>query len=268
MYRHYAFMPAMMMALTGYALGQDTPAATKPAAAPEEAGAMQVTVVSVTGQVRKLVPGVEGQKDRWVPVKAGEKLGELTVIHTGFRSKAVLRFADRGEVTVHRGTKVGIAEFRKQGNMVKTRLGLKYGMMRAKVDSSRGPNDMQVRTAVATLSVRGTALVIGNSERGLGLRMQEGSGRAGAGNRTRNVVAGEFTDTQLTPPIVVAKQRFHTALGDFFGLSRTERRSLINNTPTLNPTTPTGGRPIDAVIAPTVPQASVRPPQDHITIGM
>jgi len=268
MHRHWAFVLVTVAALVGSAPARDRPAGSRPAAAPEEGRAMTATVLSVAGQVERLVPGGDGRKDKWVPVKVGEKLDELTVIHTGFRSKAVLRFADRGEVTINRGTKVGIGEFRKRGNMVRTRLGLKYGMMRAKVDSSRGPTDMQVRTAVATLSVRGTQGLIGSTERGLGLRSQEHQWRVASGNRTRNVVAGEFTDTRLTPPILFVQQRFNTPLGDFFGLSRTERRSLIHNPPTLNPSTPTGGRPIDALIGPTVPQESVRPPQDHITIGM
>ncbi|MCD4825333.1 MAG: FecR domain-containing protein, partial [Phycisphaerae bacterium] len=128
--------------------------------------AMKVTVVSVEGIAHRKC--VSDPKPKWQPVKAGETLDELTFIRTGLGSKVVLRFADRGEVTVKNGTKIGIAEFRKKGNLAKTRLGLKYGSIRAKVDSSKSPNDFRVATPVATLSVRGSDGHLGYGALGLG----------------------------------------------------------------------------------------------------
>ena len=125
----------------------------EPATAPAAPDAGKVTVVSVSGSAQKFV-AANGKK--WLPLKAGDALAELTLIRTGFGAKVVLRFADRSEVVVNNGTKMGIGEFRTKGEQTKTRLGLKYGTIRASVDTSKGPQDFQVRTPVATLSVRGT----------------------------------------------------------------------------------------------------------------
>ena len=245
------------------------PAVAQEAQAPPPGEAMQVTVVSVDGQVEKLVAGGPADRQQWEPVKAGDKLDERTVIRTGFRSKAVLRFDDRGEVVVNNATKMGIAEFRRQGNLTNARLGLKYGTMRASVDASRGPNDVRVSTPVATLSIRGTGGEIGHSaDRGLGLLGFEGVWRVASGDRTRDISPGEETDTLLTPPIDLAKFARENLLGDFFGLTPIERQNLIFNPPTLNPSTPTGGRPIDTVVGPLSPTDGISPPPDHVIIGL
>lgn len=129
-----------------------------PSTAPSDVG--KVTVVSVTGKAHKLVTG-NGRK--WEPLKAGEVLDELTVIRTGFRTTVILKFEDRSVVRVNNGTKMGIGEFRKKPDSTKIRLGLKYGTIRAAVDSSKGPHEFSVTTPVATLSVRGSLKEVGYS---------------------------------------------------------------------------------------------------------
>ncbi|MHC4295195.1 MAG: FecR domain-containing protein [Planctomycetota bacterium] len=181
----------------------------------ESGAAVKATVVSVTGKAQKLLAG---QDAKWVELKAGDQLDELTVIRTGLRTRVVLRFADRCEVEIARATKVGIAQARKQGELVKTHIGLKYGTMRARIDSSKGPNDAKVTTPVATLSVRGSGANIGfTGDRGLGLLAYSGTWRVGAGQRTRNVTAGQATNGQLIPPIDLKKQQQGSVMGDFFG---------------------------------------------------
>ncbi len=195
----------------------------------------QITVLSVEGRAQKLV--ASDGKNTWQPIKAGEKLSEQTVIRTGFRSSVVLRFADRGEVTVRNATKMGIGEFRKSGDSVRTRLGLKYGAVRASVDSSRGPNDWQVRTPVATLSVRGTSGDVAYSGDG-GARCKGSAGRWSmkTGSRSRIIRPTEMSSTLvsggggLTRSINIFKQARDMQMGDTFGgLSRPEKKTLVNH---------------------------------------
>ena len=218
---------------------------------------LSATVVSVTGVAEKFTAG------KWEPLKAKEKLDELAIIRTGLRSKVVLKFADRGQVTVNSGTKVGISQFRKEGDLVRAHLGLKYGTMRATVDATRGPNDVRISTPVSTLSVRGSDAQIGfSSDGGLGLQAQSGQWQVAAGQRTRNIVAGQTTNSNLTPPITLAQQQRDPRMGDTFGgLTPQERQRLImgDNTPLAFPGQATGG-------VPTVP--SPEPPPNHIILGM
>ncbi len=205
---------------------KDAPASQE--ASPE----VKAEVVSVAGRAQKLVPGDEG---KWVALKVGEELDELTVIRTGLRSKVVLRFSDRTEVQINRATKIGIAESRRRGALVTTHLGLKYGTLRASVDSSKGPNDARVSTPVATLSVRGSGADIGfTGDRGLGLRGRSGVWRVAVGPRTRNITAGESTNSQLDAPVDLMQWQHNVQLGDAFGgLTDAEKDRLgnYNNTP-------------------------------------
>ena len=141
------------------------PEAAKPApiskvAAPAlaQGDALKTTVVSVTGSAQKL--SVNGA-NKWEELKAGDVLDEKTLVRTGFNSKVVLQLADRGEFTLDGAAKVGISELRKQGDLVKGAVGIKYGNMHASIDSSKGGNEFQVSTPVATLTVRGSSGNIG-----------------------------------------------------------------------------------------------------------
>ena len=129
---------------------------TEPKAAAKTAPAKNdaIVVTAVTGLAQRRV--VSDAKAKWEKVKVGDVLNNLTVIRTGLGSKVVIRMGDRSEVTIKSATKVGITEFSRTDKVVKMRLGMKYGSMRASVDASRGANDFRVATPVATLSVRGS----------------------------------------------------------------------------------------------------------------
>jgi hypothetical protein len=146
---------AMLLPVSAAVAAEDD--APKPAEAAEVAR-LKVTVESVTGKAQRRNPAEDG---KWTALKAGDALDELTVIRTGFGSKVVLVFADRGRVTVDSVTKIGISEFRKKEKKVNTRLGLKYGTLRAKVNSKVGPVDFRVQSPTATLSVRGSEKIVG-----------------------------------------------------------------------------------------------------------
>lgn len=202
------------------------PAAKDPA---PKAAVLSAKVVSVSGNVQKMIaakpPG------QWAPVRAGDDLPEKTIIRTGLRSKVVLKFADRSEVTIGRAGKMGISEFRKTGDLVKTQLGLKYGTLRTSVEIAAGPNDFRVATPVALLSVRGTKNHIGYaSDSGLAVKGLTGVMNVRSDGRARGVSAGETTTGDLTPPIELAQQGLDPVMGDALGgLTDSERRNLRLN---------------------------------------
>ncbi len=241
------------------------PATAAPAKVATAASGAKVTVVSVSGVAEKIVAGKKS------PLKAGDQLDELTVIRTGLRTKVVLKLGDRGEIIINRATKMGIAEFRKQNKLTRTRLGLKYGSMRATIDSSKGPNDAQIATPVATLSVRGSEADIGyTGDRGLGLRGRSGQWRVAAGNRTRTIAAGEQTDSQLSLSILMIVQQQTTYLGDTTGgLTSNEINALTQNRPSRSAFNAGGSTSTQSDVGPTFEQ---KPPDDspngHIIVGI
>ena len=121
-------------------------------------------------------------------------------------------------MVVDRATKAGISEFRRKAGVARTSLGLKYGSMSVHVEKARGPQDFEVSTPVATMSVRGTD---GNirfaGDLGLLLDGQSGTWQVIAGPRRRQVGAGDSTDSKLTKSGDVKQRRRYTPLGDTSG---------------------------------------------------
>ena len=194
------------------AVAKATPA--KPPAKPAEK--LTVTVVSVSGLAEQR--SAADPKSEWTALKAGDTLTEMTLIRTGLASKVVLKFADRGLVTVKSGTKIGIAAFRKTGGLVTTRLGLQFGAMRVKVDSSKGKNDLRVRTAVGTLAATGTGGDIAFSG---GFLLQakgiEGAWRVVVDDIVRTLLAGEWANKNLNLPVDTLLQKYGIQIGDIYG---------------------------------------------------
>ena len=114
---------------------------------------LDAIVASVTGHAQKLAPG-EGQK--WEAIAKGDVLATGMIVRTGLGARVVLKLPRHGEVTIHSATKIGIRQLGQFGEAVRLRMGLKYGTMRARVESSRGKHQFRVATPVATLSVRGS----------------------------------------------------------------------------------------------------------------
>jgi len=223
-----AIRTAVQLAVQAQSALKAAPApADKPAAGDRtEPAALTVTVESVSGIAEKRSAAAEGGK--WESLRAGDVLGELSLIRTGLGARVVLKFADRGDVTVKSGTKIGIASFRKTGKLVKTRLGLKYGAIRARVDSTRGANDFRIRTAVGTLAATGTS---GNLAQWGDFSVQfkgtTGSWRANIADKITSVAAGEWTDRKASPSISIVLDRLDTKIGDLHGgLTKAEVRNL------------------------------------------
>jgi hypothetical protein len=202
------------------------PSDTQTAARPNQQ-ADKVTVLSVAGPAERLV--VEGDQQKWTALKEGEELDEMTVIRTGLRAKVVLRFADRGEVTVNNASKMGISEFRKEGEQVTSRLGLKYGTIRASIEKGRGPNDFRVSTPVATLSIQGSgADVVALVDSPMIIKSFSGAWKTVTSSGSRTVHAGEATNQTLSQWADIAKQQREARMAAV-GETPIEQDSLTDN---------------------------------------
>ncbi|KPK79683.1 MAG: hypothetical protein AMJ81_12945 [Phycisphaerae bacterium SM23_33] len=216
--------PLVILVATGAVWAADQPPA-QPQQSKAQPQPLKVTVREVTGVAQRLVAG---EKPTWVALKAGDQLDETAVIRTGFGTRVVLAFADNSEVVVDRATKMGIAEFRKEGPVTKTRLGLKYGSLRASVEKARGPNDFRVATAAAVLAVTGTSGQVGfTGDFGFGLTGRTGTWAAQAGARQRRVSGTETVDSTLQRHVETLKRNLTPRLGDVYGgLTESEESSL------------------------------------------
>lgn len=220
----------------------DAPAkqTTAPAEAAEEAKtssedsadqtqAGKVTVVSVTGLAQKC--DTTKKPVKWETVAAGDVLTELTIIRTGLNSSVMLSFADRNDVRIGSATKVGISEFSKDGPKVTTRLGLKYGTIRAHVHSERGPADFRVTTPTATLSVRGSKPWISfTADQGARGHSFQGKLLLVSAMGQQIVNKGEGISDKHNLPVLGLLAGFRTQLGDKFGgLSMGEVKNQMTN---------------------------------------
>ncbi len=241
---------AIVILVAWAAASADSPGANAPTTAPAgQAKAektapaeneLRVTVVSVHGSAQKF-DGTD-PKAAWEKIQVGDVLGEGAIVRTGLGSKLVLKFADRGNVRVKSGTKMGIREFRKDGDLARTQLGLKYGSMRAKVDRSTGPNDFRIHTPVATLSVRGSQGHVSHST-GFGTTFH--SRQSTWGFRTsrgkKSVPQGGSTDSNLTPTNEITARALDTKNGDPYGLGGGEAKNVRDNANPSDPFNPVGG---------------------------
>ncbi|MBN1553979.1 MAG: FecR domain-containing protein [Phycisphaerae bacterium] len=216
-------------------------ATTRPAqaAAPAD-GALRATVVSVKGTAQKRLAGDD--QAPWKPIRVGEVLTERTLVRTGLGAKLVLRFSDRGEVTVKSAAKIGIRDCRKEGDVARMGVGLKYGTVKAKVNRAAGPNDFRIHTPVATLSVRGSA---GTTSYSAGFGMQFHSQQSTWNVQTslgaNGVPQGASTDGNLTPTQELAARKHDSKLSDPFGVGGNEAKNVRDNGNPVDPFNPIGG---------------------------
>ena len=208
------------------------PEGDEAAAADEaEAGgeAMQAEVVSVEGIAEHLPAGREDAE--WRTMAVGDKLGGLTVVRTGLGSSAVLKIADRGEVTVESGSQVGIRDLAMSAGVLEAHLGLKYGEMDVRLPHAAGESDMTVDTPVATASVRGCGGRFGYSG-DMGFRFAASESEWGVGTNfgQTKVGPGEKTNDTLAPSVLLTEAGRDPKMGALFGgLGKGEQLNLLRH---------------------------------------
>ncbi len=221
----------VLIALVIFALVPDSFVSTSQAQ-PSKVGAAigKVTVVKVSGPAQKM--NVADPKRKWEVLREGDELSEMTLIRTGLRAELVLRFEDRGQIAIKGPAKLGISEFRKGKKGTWTRLGLKYGTVRASVDRTRGPHDFKVVTPVATLSVRGsrcTFSCLPDNNQGLKLGVDNGNWNTSSGSGDQNSGPGESGDNQGTHNDQINQNQGDTEQGDGFGENGDEKDNRNKN---------------------------------------
>jgi hypothetical protein len=168
------------------------------------AGVLEVKIDSVEGEVEVL----RAKETSWMKAEKGMLLQEGSKISTGFKSKAILLFADNSTVLVKSLTQMNISRFAQKDNEVETKLKVRIGTVRVQVNDKKNiKTDLQVSTPNATASVKGTKIkelettpLFGDTylvETGH-VNVQDETGRA------RSLKAGESTDNKLTHPIEYA----------------------------------------------------------------
>ncbi len=188
--------------------------------------------------IRAIVRSVKGicekrsaaEKDaKWTAIKKNDTLGAMTLVRTGLGAELELAFSDRVRMTVRQATKIGIREFYMRRQKASGQLGVKYGSVRAKVNSAAGENDVRVSTPVATLSVRGsggTLAMWGD----LGLYFRGQSGRwelTNPAGQKQGVTKGEWTDGDGSRSGELLAMFRHVPFGDpLGGLTPRELRYL------------------------------------------
>ncbi len=198
---------------------------TQPAATRPVTKVLTATVKEMSGTAQRLTPVRPPAKPKWVPLKTGDRLGASSFIRTGFRTRVVLAFADNSVVVIRGATKLGIGQFRKVGRVTKTRVGIKYGSIRAQIHKAKGPNDFRVSSPVAVFAVIGSEAKIGyTGDLGLGLANVGGTWNTRSGARHRNTAGQERVNQTFVRNIYLVKATHQTYLGPQ-GLSRNERGS-------------------------------------------
>ncbi len=208
------------------AWGEDQPAedADQPQPAENRDGADHVTVVSVTGSA-EYAEIQEGQDLDWKRIQADASLPIHSIIRTGFRTKVELKFPDGSTVTVDRVTKIGIAKLRDRQGAGKTRIGLKYGTIRADVQKGQAAGDVEVVTPVATLSVAGSKAEIGYSvDNCLGVKVQQGDWKIQRYCSARVVSDSEWGDCYLTNYLDLLAYHRDSYMADGLGLTDEDKK--------------------------------------------
>jgi hypothetical protein len=217
------FITAIIAAglLTGTALAQQEDSE------PQADRGGQATVVSTKGPAEYAV--VNGQDEpEWKKLQADLALPTGSVIRTGFRAHVVLKLPDGTTVEIRRATKIGISQLGRDEaqDEGKTRIGLKYGTIRAKVEKQQAAGDVEVATPVATLSVAGSEAEIGYAvDTCLGVQTREGIWNVARSSCRRALLtAGDETDCALLPGITLKMYRRDSYMAGPLGLTAVDKR--------------------------------------------
>ena len=115
------------------------------------AQSMKATVVSVTGKVEKLAGS------DWVALNVGDSLDAGTMISTGFKSSATVKF-DGSVLTLSPLSRLTLSQFVEQEGSRDSQVYLDAGKIQANIKSTDNKRvNFTVNSPVATASVRGTA---------------------------------------------------------------------------------------------------------------
>jgi hypothetical protein len=151
----------------------------------------QINVIAVKGQVAY-------KKGRvWAPLQRGARLFPGVKISTGYRSSATIML-NRHRVILKQLTMIKVYENSVKKLQQRTRIGLRRGTIRAKVNKARKIKTLfRVSTPVATSSVRGTEKEISfGPAGGMTINMIEGEAEGESKNGTKKLISGQYVFNQ------------------------------------------------------------------------
>jgi hypothetical protein len=126
------------------------------------AQAVDVDVIEVKGSVEHKLPG-----QKWEPLKAGSKIKRGTMVQTGIKSGALLRFGANTIVLVRASTFAVINESFAEKNAYTGELRIDVGSVRLEAKPDREEKlDFQISTPQGTAAVRGTVLQLHTNDMG------------------------------------------------------------------------------------------------------
>lgn len=135
--------------------------------------AIEATVVSVSGKA-EIQNGNE-----WVELKAGDELKAGSVVQTGFKSNVVLNIKSPNEdstITVAPLSRMTIEQLSQKGDQDNASIYLSSGSLKSNIKKTEDKRvGYQVRTPVATASVRGTEFSVKNVFRSVDINTSQGS---------------------------------------------------------------------------------------------
>ncbi len=176
-----------------------------------------VTALSAQEELGALAQEIEGQVDvsinggDWVELREGDAVPIDSRISTGFGSRAVLAVGDSAVITVEALTRMAIEELVVEEGVERSSLNLEVGRIQGEVErTAERPTEFEVRSPVATASVRGTSF----SFDGDSLTVTGGVvSITNAFGRERLIVAGEQSETDgYSAPAAPADQRARQAI--------------------------------------------------------
>lgn len=132
-------------------------AAGRVQAAVAKVQALQAVVTEVKGKNVQLSLD-EGKS--WQGAAKGVKLGQGSLVRTGFASRCEVSFAGHSVVQVEPLSSLRVADYAGTASKQKVRAHLRYGAVRCGVEKGRIKTDTKISTPVSTLSIRGTLVYV------------------------------------------------------------------------------------------------------------
>lgn len=162
--------------------------------------AIEAKVVSVSGKA-------ERQKgSEWVALAAGDVLKAGAVIQTGFKSQLVLNIKSANEdstLTVAPLSRMTIEQLSEKGNQDTTSVFLDSGSLKSSIKKTEDRRaNYQVRTSVATASVRGTVIKTGVGYRSMSMITLDGTAECIPQSNQKPVILS--SDTSEVAPLETA----------------------------------------------------------------
>ncbi|MEX2216791.1 MAG: FecR domain-containing protein [Phycisphaeraceae bacterium] len=197
-------------------------------AAPKEAPKqLKITIVAIQGFAQ-----VKQAADKpWQPAKVGMELSPGADLRTALRSVVQIKIEPGQTITLDRLGTIKIIDAVKEGNKVKTDIGMQYGRTSYTVEAEQDEHDAKLHTPGTVMAIRGTATV--SQSDGLVERTTVKYGSVNNTDKTRMVTyninaRGEatVTSTDRSPTDHAMKEAENNPRGRFAGLDRTEKQVL------------------------------------------